>query len=369
MKPISTNEAFSASNLRNTGSQPDQIIKDIYEVNFLLTFTRQINREFSVSKVLQVAAVLLHEYLNLSAVMFNICPTSGSREDIQYVAVSDDRNRAFAKILAKDIFGQCNCEINLFENKESLFQMQEDILSSESIYLNLPGSSGEIVFFRRIVENKNASDIFYDEICNSLSGAVTNALQYTSVKDLSMRDSLTGLFNRRVFVEMLEIENARRDAAPVSMVMVDLDDFKSINDTFGHQYGDQVLAEFGSFLKNNCRGADLVARYGGEEFAVMLRAYTVKDASDFAHRLLNNLKSIIFLASEIRLTLTVSIGLAHTDGNRNCDLHKLLYQADSALYKAKFNGKNQVCIADEEYIYTAAKSSGRSHLRLISSKK
>jgi diguanylate cyclase (GGDEF)-like protein len=131
---------------------------------------------------------------------------------------------------------------------------------------------------------------------------------------------------------------------PLSLLLIDLDDFKKINDTFGHPAGDKVLATFGRILREGCRGSDLVARYGGEEFAVMLPSTPSSAAFEIAQRLRSRLSATVFVFDGKNLRLTVSIGIAQTASVRNDAIVQLVSRADQALYRAKESGKDMACV-------------------------
>ncbi len=158
----------------------------------------------------------------------------------------------------------------------------------------------------------------------------------------SVSDQLTGLRNRRGFVTRLddEVERSRRHGSPLSLLMIDVDDFKSYNDSYGHPAGDRVLARIGAILDCECRAEDLAARYGGEEFAVILTEANVDGARHFAERFRHRVEQSVLGHRQV----TVSVGVAAmTDAT--CDVGSLIKSADDALYRAKFNGRNFVCMA------------------------
>jgi diguanylate cyclase (GGDEF)-like protein len=171
------------------------------------------------------------------------------------------------------------------------------------------------------------------------------------VKELSVRDSLTGLYNRRVLEEFLGVEESKRTPAPLAILLIDIDDFKAINDTFGHPAGDRVLSVFGKILQDNCRRENIVARYGGEEFAVLLAntGLTAASALQAAERLRNVLGAQDFAFSGRKVRLTVSIGVAFSTG-KSAVPETMLAWADQALYQAKRSGKNRVCLHEAKHI-------------------
>ncbi len=165
-------------------------------------------------------------------------------------------------------------------------------------------------------------------------------------------DSLTGIANRRIFLASLEgaISFAQRHRTPLSLIMADLDDFKSVNDTFGHNAGDQVLQGFATVLMEDSRQEDLIARWGGEEFILMLPGSSAKDASVVGERLRQRLKEISFLDSGIRLTASFGVS-GYEPGETSLNL---IGRADQALYEAKRLGKNQVIILEDEALQIEA---------------
>lgn len=159
----------------------------------------------------------------------------------------------------------------------------------------------------------------------------------------AMHDQLTELPNRRKFLEygQHEIDRAKRTGKPIWLLILDIDKFKSINDTAGHGMGDQVLVTIGKNLKHMIRSDDLVSRFGGEEFAVILTNTTRQGAERVAENIRANIESIKIEGwTDIYGSVSVSIGCATTDGTHT--LEETLKAADGELYKAKHNGRNQV---------------------------
>ena len=162
--------------------------------------------------------------------------------------------------------------------------------------------------------------------------------------ELATTDSLTGVYNRRTFKDLAEpqLSRSRRAQAPVSLLMLDLDHFKRINDTFGHLGGDDVLKSFAILVRTCLRKEDLLARYGGEEFVVLLPGTAQSAAFALGERIREEVAARPFNANGQLVRVTVSVGVACERGDTLPSLEAMLGQADEALYKAKNDGRNQV---------------------------
>ena len=173
--------------------------------------------------------------------------------------------------------------------------------------------------------------------------ALKNLELFEEVKTLAVRDGLTGLYNYRHFWEILahEVEQSRRYQTPLSLLFLDLDNFKVINDTLGHAQGDVVLKTLADYLREALRQADVICRYGGEEFVVLLPKTPVDKAMKLAERLRRKIAKIVIPLPEHDLQFTVSIGVAGLLPGMSG--HGLVEAADAAMYRAKQAGKNQVC--------------------------
>lgn len=165
---------------------------------------------------------------------------------------------------------------------------------------------------------------------------------------LATTDMLTGMANRRSFLEVAEaaFQRAREGHAPLTLLMLDLDHFKSINDRFGHLEGDRVLAEFAQATKHQLRASDTVGRLGGEEFGLLLPSTTPTEGADIATRILEAIRALELTDSNgqpYRITTSMGLGTL-SPGDRS--LHDLLDRADQALYLAKHRGRNQLAVLD-----------------------
>lgn len=165
------------------------------------------------------------------------------------------------------------------------------------------------------------------------------------LEQLSISDGLTGLYNHRHLHELLneEYDRSRRTGDPLSLVMFDLDRFKEVNDTHGHQAGDRVLVELADILRESAREIDKLARYGGEEFMAILPESDSEAGMTFAERVREMVEQQKFeIDKEKPLRMTISAGVATYPGPETDSARQLVYQADQALYSAKNSGRNRI---------------------------
>ena len=172
------------------------------------------------------------------------------------------------------------------------------------------------------------------------------------LQKLSQTDPLTGLYNRRYMLMALdqEMERTRRTGLPTSVIMFDLDHFKRLNDTYGHQFGDAVLSRVAVLLKENLRKLDIPCRYGGEEFAVILPGTRLPQAVRLAVRLKDTLAQSWQEPRGGSGRLTASFGVETFTGRQDLDPGTLLKEADRWLFMAKAQGRNTVCHHDSPRI-------------------
>jgi diguanylate cyclase (GGDEF)-like protein len=172
-------------------------------------------------------------------------------------------------------------------------------------------------------------------------------IQKDLMEKLATIDPLTDISNVRYFRQRLEDElgRAARYRYPLALVMIDIDHFKNINDTYGHPQGDSVLKEMVELLKQNSRKVDLQARYGGEEFVLALPHTTCEGATLAAERLRAQVEKHRFAGFPEPVKVTISVGIAQFNGRRDLKAQDLINEADQALYKAKNKGRNCVELA------------------------
>jgi diguanylate cyclase (GGDEF)-like protein len=188
-----------------------------------------------------------------------------------------------------------------------------------------------------------------------LAVSLKNAELFREVKENSVRDALTGCFNKAHTLDTLdgELRRARRSHMPLSVVMFDLDRFKAINDRYGHQCGDAVLSTVGSRMKAVLRGSDLKCRYGGEEFLIVLPDTPLSGARRVADTLRRDLAEHPVAWHDQTVTVTASFGVTTIEPGE-VDSHAVIGRADAALYRAKQAGRNTVHADDEQLTLSTA---------------
>lgn len=186
----------------------------------------------------------------------------------------------------------------------------------------------------------------FENIVSTATVVIDNTIMYEQIRILAVSDRLTQLYNHRYFQEKLEEEfsRAKRYSSTFSIVMIDIDDFRIVNDTCGYQMGDIVLKELSHLIYNNYRVMDISARYGGEEFSVILPETDIEGAKFSAERLRKNTQEHVIKGLDINIT--ISIGLSEFSPDLK-DRSELLKQAETALLKAKELGKNKTILWNE----------------------
>ena len=235
-------------------------------------------------------------------------------------------------------------EINLSDKKEKRWVVW--------MYHAIEDGSGNIVEFQSVghdISEQKRAELALQETNEKLESQLqkVNALQEMLLEQ-AVRDVLTGLFNRRYLQESLEreIASASRGHYPISLIMLDMDHFKKLNDTFGHEAGDLVLHTVGQILRESTRQMDIACRFGGEEFVVIMPSSPLESAFQRAESLCKQIAALSIHYNQKILNATVSAGVAvYPKHGENGDA--LLRAADSALYWAKSSGRNRVVKFDE----------------------
>ncbi len=185
--------------------------------------------------------------------------------------------------------------------------------------------------------------LFLSALGNHIGVAIENNILYNQIKENSYRDGLTGIFNKSYFFETLKQNNILLEKN-YNIIMADLDDFKKINDTYGHPYGDVVLKKVAEIIKNTASPNDIVARYGGEEIIIFSNEFTEKEkVYQAVEKIRQEVEKTIFEEKEIKASITASFGI-YIKCEEKIPLEEAIKRADYNLYLSKRNGKNRVTV-------------------------
>ncbi|MBX9686756.1 MAG: diguanylate cyclase [Candidatus Obscuribacterales bacterium] len=325
------------------------------------TLRRSFNIEENISQMLEELSGWVH--LDCSFVVLPSVeePYDSIRQeycsDPSFSLMDKDRDMQLLEIFKANFNQQDDLFISDVMRDKKVDPFRKDILSNYHIYslfylpITYEGKlhgllGGHACESEHIWSTDNQN--FLRQVADQLSTSVTTARLYRRVERQATTDGLTSLFNHRTGQEKLaeQLRIAERYGRNLCTIMLDVDHFKSINDTYGHPVGDTVLRRVAHIIKRDCRDVDIPVRYGGEEFLIVLPEVNIEGARVVAERLRKTLNREVITHEDIQLSVSASIGVAcYPDDAEN--QHQLLELADKALYMSKRMGRNQVHIAAE----------------------
>lgn len=326
-------------------------------LNFLVGFLSSTSITMNTADIVEIVAEklqLLFPVRSLQAAVWNCKDTTGKTE--VYISVPETHisfgewgNTVRASVQAARPGLALDMKISPIELKGQ----QEEwrcAMPSDGHVITLPISMDDRQFGVLLVLTDTVRSLSRDQAMglNSalrhLALTIKNAQSFKIMKKHAEFDGLTGIYNRRNFEQRIneEVERAARYGHPLSIIFSDLDHFKDVNDTYGHQAGDAVLRELASILGTARRSSDYVARYGGEEFVILLPHTDIKQAHMIAERLRKQIEKHSFNSDgETRIRMTISMGVAELAPLRDKNAEALVSEADKALYRAKRAGRNR----------------------------
>jgi two-component system cell cycle response regulator len=267
---------------------------------------------------------------------------------VEHGVVEDVKARLLeAVILARGGVAPPRVQTRLFGAAAASGSHEETTLGG---FVALPISTGNrlvglLALAGRNVHEDQGPDPFLHQVAGQAHIVMQNSRLFERVQQLAIRDSLTDVFNHRHAVDLIQQEVGRVDryrGGVLSVLMLDVDHFKAVNDQFGHPAGDSVLRDLARLLREGLRGVDSVGRYGGEEFVLILPQTRPEEALRTAERIRAQVESHAFPAGDRYTQVTVSIGVASFPSERVDSAATLLREADLALYRAKEHGRNRV---------------------------
>ena len=317
---------------------------------FRLLATDLENSEIMVKKLFD----LFDSILDFDSSFLILKSGSASEKNVFTCGISDEKLilREFLDKACAGFFPEKQDYLikSVFVEGKNLVELDE--LSIKNIYVHPVEYLGETIGVLCLLGSTQQIDFeqqrFFNLVMNEVDLLVTVHSLYVQNKILSLTDSLTGLFNRRYLLDILDREYARakRYGSTFSIVLLDLDYFKNVNDTYGHQAGDYVLKEIGSYIKKTVRKSDIIFRYGGEEILAILPETSQERAVVPFERIRKFIENNEFVYNGNVIKMTVSAGIVDTSQQSN-DLNELVEYADKAMYKAKQLGRNRIELYNE----------------------
>lgn len=327
--------------------------------SLLHRISNTIRRSFNIKENLLEMLEELSGYFALDC-CFIVLPSEEPDDTVRLEYVTDDiykvveYDRDLATLeLYSSLFPPDHAVIvNDVANDRRIAPFRSQVLSGYNIlslfYIPIHYSEnllGLLVGFKGAVQaNWNrVNEAFMKSVADQIASGVTNARLYARVQRQATTDGLTSLFNHRTGQEKLteQMRMAERYQRNLSVLMVDVDHFKQINDNYGHPVGDTVLRAVAKLIKGNCRDVDIPIRYGGEEFMLVLPEVSREGAHVVAERIRRSLAAEVIMHEKLSLSVTASLGIATFPDDAE-DQHVLLELADKALYLSKRLGRNQV---------------------------
>ncbi len=335
-------QATDLNNFIHNIREEMELYKTLYlrksqELDILKNMFENIRDEENIESILKKSFAQLLEIIPLRAIAFLI------EEKKYYLHIIKGANKLHGAIISsikgnKELIAK-SYEISLNDTKD---------LSKGEIFISGEDGARVKIFFQ--VEGLNALGEDRIELLEMVGEylriVVEGSLKYKRLLDAAYFDFLTGLGNRHFFDRIIEREKKRhkRLNQSFSLLILDIDHFKKINDNYGHDVGDFILKEMGKIIKESVREIDYPIRYGGEEFVILLPHTSRRDAFVLADRLRREIESYPFRIRDNTLRVTVSIGISEFNPSSHRDINHILKEADMALYRSKKEGRNRVCV-------------------------
>jgi methyl-accepting chemotaxis protein len=341
------NEDFSFSINKDLLQRKDEV-GGLARSSILLKVSQELIRStLNLDDIYDLGLNAIHKGLNIS----NVAILVSNNNEVEIIRNKGDQIELDLQQNIEGIFAQLQQtsktvieEVKVVNNGGlvEMIQIAIPIINSN----NLEVERALVIF--NSIENNNELTVdeldFLKTISNLLASAIENESMYSEIEKRVIRDEMTGLYNHSFFYEKLEqyIQTIYETGQRLALIILDADLFKNINDTYGHQAGDEVLIKLAELLKEICREDDFIARYGGEEFAIIIQGLAGEKVQEIAERIRKRVANNEFSHQGQIIEITISVGVSIISGDgRQIGKDELVKKTDESLYKAKDNGRNQ----------------------------
>lgn len=332
-----TYQNFAESNIQILNDKNSKQEKKLDAMSSIVEISKYINFNVIDDSLLAKINDMIIGILgvNYSTIYFK----EGEEFNIKATNIADDHYKYYVKTVFEQIQSG---EPFILNSKEDLFDSNVDIHSILGSPISLRDEYRGYIIVEQSMYGFFCDDHinFINAIANQVAIAVENSALYKKVRESSIRDPLLGIYNRKYFFDIIEKEIMNRSR--YGIIMLDIDDFKSINDTYGHQFGDEVLIQTSNIVSSKMGNKDILARYGGEELIVFIN--DVNDRESVFNKIdiiRSNVENNVMKAGSEKVSITVSIGIAYSIC-RGENVSSVVKKADEALYMSKASGKNKV---------------------------
>ncbi len=307
---------------------------NIDDVNYIFSLIQRLSKNRFIKVMIVDDSQVTRNKIKkvLQKQMFHVIVAAHGEEALNYLEDNSD-----IKLVLTDY------NMPVIDGIELTKEIRKKYNRNEIIIISVTSSNEQLISakFLKIGANDFINKPFNDEELICRVNNTLEAKEYLEkMTNMAHLDFLTGLYNRRYFFEEIKDFSISKNFA---IAMIDIDNFKNINDSYGHDIGDEVIKSIANILKRNIKGSDIAARFGGEEFCIALNNINKKDAIGFFIKLKETISKNKIIIKNNKISYTASIGVSFKEDDE--DINTLLNNADQALYKAKENGRNRVEIA------------------------
>lgn len=336
-----TYQKFSEQHIQELNQKNVRLEKSIDSLSNIVEVSKYINTFFSSDNLISMINDMILGILGVTySTIFLI-------ENDKLIIKASNIENMNIKLTSKEYEYINNGEEFLTNSKKTLKQTGEHKVDIHSI-MGVPIKLRDKFIGYIIVEHNlykfmtTELKIFLRSIANQIAIAIENSLLYKELEKINQRDPLIGIYNRKYFFEFLEKSEWKKEREKFAIIMMDIDDFKKVNDTYGHQFGDEVLISTANVIKRGIDKVDVLARYGGEEFILYIPDYVDEEkVYDKIEAIRKTIETEKVTFNGDSKSVTVSFGISFFPLN-GTDVNGLINKADDLLYRAKRSGKNRV---------------------------